>query len=185
MKSIAFVSFTVLCVALFAVVAQAEELYRWVDKDGVVHYTDTPPPDDAKKVERKNLTDGGGSGDDQLPYAVKAAKERNPVTLYITDCPEGCTPARALLAKRGIPFTEKNPLTDAEVAKSLRALVGSLSVPTIVIGETPIKGYEEASWQAALDGAGYPRTNPFLRPLAPAKAPATTPPDTTTPAPKP
>ncbi|MBI3716096.1 MAG: glutaredoxin family protein, partial [Betaproteobacteria bacterium] len=157
-------------------------LYRWVDKDGVVHYTDTPPPDDAKKVERKNLSDGG-SGDDQMPYAVKVAKERNPVTLYVTDCPEGCAPARALLAKRGIPYTEKNPLTDAEVAKSLRALVGSLSVPTIVIGTTPIKGYEEASWQAALDGAGYPRTNPFLRPPAPVKDPSAATPPAPAPAP--
>ena len=42
----------VLAVALcFAAAADAQtNVYRWVDKDGKVQYSDTPPPKDAKSA---------------------------------------------------------------------------------------------------------------------------------------
>lgn len=33
---------------LLSAAADAQQVYRWVDSDGVVHYSDQPPPDDAK-----------------------------------------------------------------------------------------------------------------------------------------
>ena len=36
--------------ALASPLAVAQTMYKWVDKDGKTHYTDSPPPDDAKKL---------------------------------------------------------------------------------------------------------------------------------------
>lgn len=46
--------------------AQAQEIYKWVDKDGVVHYSDQPGSPDAKPVHvsvpRSDDADAGASG---------------------------------------------------------------------------------------------------------------------------
>lgn len=159
------------CSAL-ACTAGAAEMYRWVDKDGKVHYTDSPPPASAKKVEEKNLGGSSVSGGD-LPYATRAAAKNFPVTLYVSDCGDLCTQARQHLAKRGIPYTPKNPATNQADADALKKLVGSPQVPVLVVGSTsPLKGYDPASWDAALDAAGYPKSKPYgyKEPKAPEEA---------------
>ena len=67
------------------------------------------------------------------------------------------------MAKRGIPYAEKNPQSDAVAAAALKEKIGALSVPTIIIGTSNLSGFEEESWNAALTAAGYPRNNPNLR----------------------
>lgn len=39
---------------LTALISEAQ-VYKWVDKDGKVQYTDSPPPDDAKKSSSRKL----------------------------------------------------------------------------------------------------------------------------------
>ncbi len=62
------------------------QAYRWVDRDGRVHYTQTPPPPDARNVQRKSFR-GGGVDVSSLPYATQVAAKNFPVTLYtLPDC---------------------------------------------------------------------------------------------------
>ena len=82
----------------------------------------------------------------------------------------------ALLAKRGIPFTEKNPESDAAAATALKEKVGALQVPTIVIGTNSLTGFDEEGWHSALNAAGYPRNNPNLRQGATKAGPKAPPP---------
>ena len=146
-----------------ATVAGAQEIFRWVDKDGKVHYGDAlPPPVEVKSSQTKKLGDSVIE-QDAVPYSVSIAMKNNPVTLYANSCGEACANAKALLAKRGIPFTEKNPQTDTDAATALKAAVGALQVPTIVIGANSLPGFEEDGWNAALNAAGYPRVNPNVR----------------------
>jgi glutaredoxin len=165
-----------IAVAVFAsalvLAAQAQTVYRWVDKDGKVHFSDTPPPEDAKSASQKRIGGGGGYTEDtQLPYATQIAARRNPVTLYTgTDCGDPCVKGRELLAKRGIPFSEKDAQNNQADQEALKKLTGTLDVPVLVIGENRTKGYEESLWQSALDTAGYPRTR------LPGQAPLRTPP---------
>lgn len=153
---------------LAAGTVQAAQLYRWVDDKGRVEWRDTPPPSTAKKVERRTV---GGSVIEttELPFSVQQAAKNFPLTLYVTDCGDGCTKARAHLNRRGLPFTEKNPQADLETYKKLTN--GSLEVPALFIGRELLKGYEEGAWDAALDNAGYPRSVAGARP-APKPAPA-------------
>ena len=136
--------------------AAQQTVYRWVDKDGKVQFSDTPPIE-AKDVSGKRM--GGGYVDEgQLPYATQVAARRNPVVLFTSDnCGDACAQARTLLVKRGIPFGEKNAQSNAEAQAELKKLVGELKVPVLKVGGNTIKGYESDSWQAALDEAGYAR----------------------------
>jgi glutaredoxin len=148
---------------MLATPTSAQEIFRWVDKDGKVHYGDTlPPPVEVKTIQTKKLQTGVVE-QEAIPYGVSIAMKNNPVTLYANSCGEACTNAKALLARRGIPFADKNPESDIAAATALKALVGALQVPTIVIGSNSLQGFEEEGWNAALNAAGYPRFNPNLR----------------------
>jgi len=132
-------------------------LYRWVDAEGKVHYTDQPPPVSAKNVQQKDFGGNVIEGD-QMPYATQMAAKRYPVVLYASNCGEACNLAREHLKKRGIPYTAKNPETPAD-SEALKKLIGGLEVPVLVVGNTsPQKGYEAGAWDAALDAAGYPKS---------------------------
>jgi glutaredoxin len=149
-----------LAAALAASAALAQTtLYRWVDKDGKVQYTDAPPPADAKGVSERRMGGGGPSSDEQVPYATQMAAKRNPVTLYTSsDCGDYCNDGKALLSKRGIPFSEKNAQASQEDQDALMKAAGSLSVPFLIVGEAKVRGFDESAWHAALDRAGYART---------------------------
>jgi glutaredoxin len=137
--------------------AAQSTVYKWTDSQGKVHFSDTPP-EQAKGVTQKRL--GGGEVDAaQLPYATQLAAKSNPVTLYTApQCGDPCANARSLLGARGIPYSERNAQANPTDAEEVKRLIGALQVPVLVIGGSHLKGYEEGAWQAALDGAGYPRT---------------------------
>lgn len=146
-----------LCCCFAASMAHAAELYRWVDADGKVHYTDQQPPASAKKVEEKNLH-SSTINTSELPYATRQAIKKAPVTLYANDCGEPCKQARDHLTQRGIPYTTKNPQTSLPDAEALKKLIGEAVVPVLVVGSATSKGYEKSAWDAALDAAGYPKS---------------------------
>jgi glutaredoxin len=149
--------------------AVAATMYRWVDAEGKVHYTDQQPPESAKGVQKMRPA---GIVEDTTPepYAVRQAARKFPVVLYVSDCGEVCDKAREHLKRRGVPYTSKNP-QEPEIAEALKKLAGGLQVPVLVVGSSVEKGYEAGAWDAALDAAGYPRSNPLARP-APTKTPA-------------
>ncbi|MBI3041290.1 MAG: glutaredoxin family protein [Betaproteobacteria bacterium] len=159
-------------VVLSGPVLAAQKIYRWVDEKGNVEWRDTPPPVTAKKVEERRA--GGGTVPaPALPYSVQQAAKNFPVTLWTTDCGDACTKARAHLARRGVPYEEKDPRNDFE---NFKKLTGSAEVPVLFVGSTRLKGYLEGDWDAALDTAGYPKTA-LVKPqpkVAPKPAPAAT-----------
>ena len=53
---------------LVSLVAQPQEIYRWVDKDGIVHYEDRPRSPDAKLIEYVGLGNEGGADDSPPLY---------------------------------------------------------------------------------------------------------------------
>jgi len=159
-------------VVLTTSLAFAQTLYRWVDKDGKVQYSDTPPNTDAKVTQKDSR--GGSADDATLPYGLQMAMKNNPVTLFVgNNCGEFCANGRALLSKRGIPYAEKNAEVNRDAAEALNKAAGSLTVPTLLVGSNAVTGYTEESWQSALDAAGYPRTKlPSTRLPSPTPPPA-------------
>jgi len=137
-------------------VAQNQQVYRYVDKEGRVVYSDRGPPSDARDVQSKRLR-GNVIENNDIPVASQQAQERFPVTLYSFDCGEVCRQAEALLNRRGVPYSGVNVETP-EGAEQLSKMTGELRAPVLQVGDrTFIKGYSEAQWNKALDEAGYPK----------------------------
>jgi glutaredoxin len=143
---------------LLAEIGGAAEMYRWVDANGKVHYTDTQPPTTAKSAQKKEL--GSQAGKAQMPYSLQQAVKNFPVTLYNSECGEPCINAIELLANRGVPFSKRSPENNPADAEALKKVTGGeLAVPVLVIGKDILKGFEKDSWNSALDLAGYPKSS--------------------------
>lgn len=148
---------------LLAAAVGAQQMYRWVDSNGRVHYTQTPPPTDAKNVQKKRLSSGGGETV-QIPYATRVASANFPVTLYVSDeCGDACKEARALLQKRGIPHRVVE-VTDAKSLENLKQVSGGNAVPVMTVGRVVQKGFDAAQYNGALNSAGYPSSGPQVKP---------------------
>ena len=141
-------------------------MYKWVDAQGRVQYSDTPPPPDAKRIEERKIVPNTiqTAG---LPFAVQEAAKRNPITVWMHDCGELCNKARDFLARRGIPYTVRNPARIDEQEAWKMASGGEAAIPLLLIGSTRrLKGFDEGEWSAALDASGYPRSAPAIKPVA-------------------
>jgi len=150
--------------------AQSAQVYRYVDPDGRIVYSDQMPPANARSVEAKRLTPNLIETD-QSSLSAQRAQDRFPVTLYTFRCGELCDRAEALLNRRGVPYTTVN-VQEAAGAEKLKTLTGESQAPVLQAGDKLIvKGFSESRWQALLDDAGYPQAPPLRRSLPPATAP--------------
>lgn len=145
-----------------ASVAQAQ-IYRWIDENGRVRYTDTPPPASAKGVERKRYSGGGEAA---MPLSMQIAIRDHPVVLYTApDCDRFCADGRAHLDKRSVPYREV-VVRSKEQLDQLQRLAGTTQVPVLTVGKATMSGFESAAWSAALDQAGYPSAALGYKPRA-------------------
>ena len=144
--------------------AAAAQLYRWTDEQGRVHITDTPPPSSATRVQKKKP--GAPSAvESQMPYELAPAVKDFPVILYTSpNCKEGCDAARAALNKRAVPFKEVQ-VWDEQTNEELKRVSGGNDVPTLVVGRSVHRGFEQGAYDALLDSARYPKAG-LLRPRA-------------------
>jgi glutaredoxin len=159
---------TVLIALLFCA-ASAQAQYKYVDQAGITTYSDRPPATgDAKRLNLNNQAVGATDG---LPFALKTAAEKYPVTTYSSPDCAPCDDLRKHLAQRGVPFTDKlirNP-ADAKVFKDLG--FAQSDFPVLTVGSQKQVGYERGALDRLLDAAGYPRKS--LLPNTYTQAPAT------------
>lgn len=138
-----------------ALPAQAQQ-YRWIDDKGQVRFSDAPPPPGAKDV-RRMIAPTAKPAPAPVPFELARLQKDFPVTLYTSpNCKEGCELARAALNKRGIPFKEVqvwNPETNEE----LKNASGAVEVPTLIVGRSVQRGFEQGAFDSLLDSAGYPK----------------------------
>ena len=162
-----------LCLASYA----WAQIYRWVDPEGKVHYSQTPPPPGAKNIQKKAFPGGDAQDTADLPYATQVAARNFPVTLRTSpDCGAPCTQARAALVRRGVPFREISVVTQDGLAE-LKKLSGKDQLPHLVVGGQMQSGFLEDLYSDLLDTAGYPSSGPQLpleklRKMAPPPEPA-------------
>jgi glutaredoxin len=152
--------------ALAAAALPAAALYKVVNPDGTVTYTDRPPVDNSSRITPMSRTGrpapNAAAPESSLPGGLRETAQRWPVTLYTAVECSACEPSRQWLAQRGIPYAEKRVLTE-EDALALERIVGGRTVPSLSIGAQPLRGFSEADWAAYLDVAGYPRESRLPR----------------------
>ncbi len=140
------------------VLPAGKKLYKWVDSNGHVFYNDQPPPEDLKyKVEERIL-----KGEKTPPKKIADEPDvpRAPVVVYMIPKCLSCDMARTYLQRRKVPFTEKNVEGNRVLIEELKKKAGSLSVPTILVGEKVMQGFLESLLAGELDAAGYPPEPP-------------------------
>ena len=150
-------TYLIVAAALWTVCSDAAgQTYRWTDERGQVHYTQTPPPPQAKEIRRKDFR-SGASGSVDLPYATQIAAKNYPVTLYTQpDCGPPCDEARASLVRRAVPFREVSVLSQKEIDE-MKRLSGREDLPLLVVGSQFQNGFQETRSTAS-------STPPDIRP---------------------
>jgi len=80
-----------------------------------------------------------------------------PIVIYTRDFCGYCSAAKALLARKGVAFEERNASSEPNARQEMMARSGRSTFPQIFIGETHIGGCDELH---ALDAGG--RLDPML-----------------------
>jgi glutaredoxin len=145
------------CAGLWTGASDAQ-VYRIVGPDGRITFSDRPPVTGQAEPAPTLPLAGGGSGTASLPYELRNAATRYPVTLYTGPECAPCATARNFLAARGVPFTERTVST-AEDVDALKKLAGRPMLPFATIGSQHLEGFSDQAWGQYLDAAGYPQTS--------------------------
>jgi len=146
---------------LAAASAAAQPVYRQVDKDGRVTFSDRAPTASTEPAATAPSAAAAPTSTG-LPYELRQVAQRYPVTLYSGDECAPCSTARTLLVTRGIPFQERTVRTSDDL-EALQKLSGQASLPLLAIGAQQLQGYSETQWSQYLDAAGYPKSNGLPR----------------------
>jgi len=142
--------------------AFAQQIYKIVGPDGRITFSDKPPSDSGARSDAAKViplaSDGGGVAVAGLPFELRQAAQRYPVTIYTSPGCGTCARGRSFLMSRGIPFSEKT-VASKEDGEALLRLTGTQNVPLLMIGGQQLKGYSDSEWAQFLDAAGYPKTS--------------------------
>ena len=143
--------------ALMLAVSASQAQYKVVGPDGKITYTDRAPPAVDGKVSAIGNKSGAPGSESDLPFELRQVASKYPVTLYtVTGACDPCASARQLLKQRGIPFAERQVVTN-EDSDALEKLSGGREAPTLTIGSQTLRGLAPDVWVSYLDAAGYPR----------------------------
>lgn len=130
------------------------QVYRWVDANGRVHYTEKPPPGVAGKVVQPRINSYGGAPASSGARAASAAAASQPeVVMYATDWCPYCRQARQHFARQGIAYRE----IDIEKSAAGRAeydRLGGRGVPLVLVGSQRMQGFRAESFDRLLRSAG-------------------------------
>jgi len=152
-----FLGVVAVLLTLLPLSGTAQSVFRSIDANGKVTFSDKPPTN-AAKVSVESAASAAATANPALPFELRQVVARYPVTLYTgKDC-EPCDNARNLLRRRGIPFIEKTISTSAD-ADSFQRLSGSSSLPFLSLGSQQLRGFAETQWTQYLSAAGYPEQN--------------------------
>jgi glutaredoxin len=140
--------------------ASAQQIFKIVGPDGRVTFSDKPPTEPNTKASAASVVPLATEGTSlaSLPFEIRQAATRYPVTLYTSPGCVTCATGRAMLTSRGVPFSEKTVATK-EDGEALSRMAGTTSVPLLTIGSQQLKGYSDSEWTQFLDAAGYPKTS--------------------------
>jgi len=129
------------------------DMYKWIDKDGKVHYSDSPPP--GKKAKKLDLKINSISGPPVVSSLgnPSSTASTSKVKLYTTTWCGYCKRARAYLQARGTPYQEIDVETSSQGQREFQAL-GGRGVPVILVGNQRMDGYNEGTLAGMLKQAG-------------------------------
>jgi glutaredoxin-like YruB-family protein len=147
-----------LLLAITAAGAGASAIYKWVDQDGVVHYSDqAPEANAATDIETRPAVAGSPSTATEDPSRTSTptaqtndARDEPEVAIYTTSWCRYCQQAKDYFRSRGIPFKAFDVEKDRAAARRLKRYNPRGGVPVTVINGQPIIGYAPAAFERAI-----------------------------------
>ena len=146
------------------------DMYKWVDQNGVTHYSDTPPASKqtVETLETPKYTPPSSIKDPEKPREdpkansksvpkKTALSRKNKINQYSDKvviftkswCPY-CKKAIAFLRSHQIQFEQYDVEKDLKAAEKMSALDGPGGVPYAIIKGKPVYGFSEAIYKKAL-----------------------------------
>ncbi len=149
------------------------EIYKWVDENGVTHFSDAPTREmpDSTEVENDDIQSSTEVSADSQPAPENSAQgtldpgffdflkdseeeevasKAPAVEIYETDWCGYCKKAKNFFRARGIKFTTYDIDKDPQAARRMMSMTDRRAVPFVVINGKPIQGYSEQAYTLAL-----------------------------------
>ena len=145
------------------------DMYKWVDENGITHFSDTPPnatdnsdietlptvttPENNGYTQDNNSTESENRDNSLNPTDTIQKKSRGikpKVELYTTSWCPWCKKAKAFFRSKGIVFTEYDIEKDKEAARRKMQIDRQQGVPFAVINGEGIHGYNVKAYKDAL-----------------------------------
>lgn len=147
-----------LAVALFAFRAQAQQVYRWVDAQGDVHYSQTPPPGAGANAKRVDVT--------PTPADATGARAQQALVNSVASADKAQQEAAQKASQQAAQKAQQQQVCDAARAKlqgymeAHRVITNANSAnPTYYTGENLVKFREQAQEQVNKVCAGASATS--------------------------
>jgi glutaredoxin len=136
------------------------EIYQWKDKDGKIHFSDTPPPSevDAEIIQiKEDPLDKPKTKEDSPKTKIfrrieKRSSRDIDVIMYMTSWCGYCRKAREYILLLGVNLIEYNVERDKDKREEmLRKSGGSTGVPLIDVEGIIVRGFHPDSIKAAIE----------------------------------
>ena len=139
-----FLLLALLMTASFVVNA---EIYKWKDKDGLIHFSDSATEKEKyEKITVKVNTYTHVTYQKIRSKADSVESNRKSVVMYGTSWCGYCKKARNYFNSKNIDFTDLDVETNANAKAQFNALGGG-GVPVILVGNMRINGFDEATFE--------------------------------------
>ncbi len=122
------------------------EIYKWVDADGNIQFSDAAPKNQVAKEIKLEINSVSIPKISANPNHTASSRR---VIIYTTDWCGYCKKAKRFMRKNRIAFTEYNIEKSAYAKRKYQRLNGQ-GVPLIVVGNKTLSGFSPASLMALL-----------------------------------
>jgi len=119
-------------------------MYRWVDENGQVHYSDNNPGN-AQQYAPPHINIA-------TPGPEISADEPLEIRIYTTQWCGICKKAKQYMQSKGITYVEHDVEKDSAARREFRAL-GGRGVPLITIGQEKMMGFTPQRFEGLLAAA--------------------------------
>ena len=143
------------------------DMYKWVDENGIAHFSDSPPdvtdnseietlptyvtPENNGYPQDNNSAENENNSSNPTDAVKKNSRVKTPkVELYTTSWCPWCKKAKAFFRSRGIAFIEYDIEKDKEAERRKTQIDRHKGVPFAVINGKGINGYNEIAYINAL-----------------------------------
>ena len=146
--SLRLVTFIFCAISLFAVNSHAD-IFRWVDEQGRIHFTDKPPPQAESQSVRLRINSFTSPSIEPFQFDESLISKRvvtPDVIMYSTSWCGYCKQARRYFNQKQIAFTEYD-VEKTDKGKQDFKRLGGKGVPVILVGDQRLNGFSKRAFE--------------------------------------